>query len=62
MSFPDIPFLAGLDAPAAAAIRQRMVPVAVPGGRPLFEEGEEGDALYTLVTGCIGISTRDLVV
>lgn len=59
MSLPDVPFLAGLDPAAAAAIRQRMVPVAVPGGRALFEEGEEGDALYTLVTGCVGISTRD---
>lgn len=59
MSLPDIPFLAGLDPAAAFAIRQRMVPVAVPGGRVLFEEGEEGDALYTLVTGCVGISTRD---
>jgi NTE family protein len=59
MRLPDIPFLAGLDQAAAAAIRQRMVPVGVPGGRPLFEEGEAGDALYTLVTGCVGISTRD---
>ncbi|ACL58122.1 patatin-like phospholipase family protein [Methylobacterium nodulans] len=59
MSVPDIPFLVGVDAKAAAAIRERMIPVALPGGRTLFEEGELGDALYTLVTGSIGISTRD---
>lgn len=55
----DIPFLAGLDAAAAEAIAARMVSLAVPGGRPLFEQDEEGDGLFTLVSGSVGISTRD---
>lgn len=59
MSAPGIPFLAGLDAPAVEAVRARMVPVAVPGGGTLFEQGATGDALYTLVSGAIGISARD---
>jgi NTE family protein len=59
MSQPHIPFLDGLDPSAAAAIRRRMVSLAVPGGRALFEQGEEGDALYTIVTGSVGISAID---
>ncbi|SFT27537.1 patatin-like phospholipase family protein [Methylobacterium sp. yr668] len=59
MSAPEIPFLQGLDANAAAAIRRRMVSLVVPGGRALFEQGEEGDALYTIVTGSVGISAAD---
>lgn len=55
----DVPFLAGLDAASADAIAAGMVSLAVPGGRRIFEQGEEGDALYTLVSGSVGISTRD---
>lgn len=58
MTGPEIPFLAGLDPEAAAAVRARMVPVAVAGGSALFGQGEAGDALYTLVSGAIGISTE----
>ncbi|MGU3403702.1 patatin-like phospholipase family protein [Methylobacterium brachiatum] len=59
MSQPEIPFLAGLDAAAVEAVRARMVALTVPGGRTLFEQGETGDALYTLVSGAVGVSTRD---
>ncbi len=59
MNEPRIPFLSGLDPAARAAVRDRMVGIAVAGGWPLFEEGEAGDALYTLVSGSVGISTRD---
>ncbi len=59
MNAPEIPFLAGLDAEAGAAVRARMVPVAVPAGRVLFEQGATGDALYTLVSGAVGVSARD---
>ena len=56
---PEIPFLASLNEDAADAIRARMTSVAVAGGRTLFEEGDEADALYTLVSGAVGLSTRD---
>lgn len=58
-TLPDVPFLAGLDPAAARAVRERMASVAVAGGHPLFEQGEEGDALYTIVSGAVGISTAD---
>lgn len=56
MTGPEIPFLGGLDVEAVAAVRARMVPVSVAGGSTLFAQGEAGDALYTLVSGAIGIS------
>lgn len=55
----DIPFLTGLDPISSRAIQERMASVAVAGGTTLFEEGEEGDSLYILVAGAIGISARD---
>ncbi|MGU3544483.1 patatin-like phospholipase family protein [Methylobacterium sp. A52T] len=55
----EIPFLADLGGEAADAVRARMTSVAVAGGRPLFEEGDEADALYTLVSGAVGLSTGD---
>ena len=57
MSAPEIPFLAGLDAAAVSAVRARMVSMAVPAGRTLFGQGDAGDALYTLVSGAVGVST-----
>ena len=36
-----------------------MMPMAVPGGQTLFEQGASGDALYTLVSGAVGVSVRD---
>lgn len=58
MTAPEIPFLDGLDGAAAAAVRAHMVPVSVAGGSTLFAQGEAGDALYTLVSGAIGISVE----
>ena len=59
MNLPDIPFLAGLDPAGRESVRERFVSIAVAGGRPVFEQGEEGDALYTIVSGAVGISTRN---
>jgi len=59
MSPLDIPLLRGLDANAVTAIRQRMVSLTVRSGQRLFDQGEEGDALYTIVTGSVGISAVD---
>jgi NTE family protein len=56
---PEIPFLAGLDGEASDPIRGRMTSMAVVGGRTLFEEGDTPDALYTLVSGAVGLSARD---
>lgn len=59
MTVPDIPFLDGLGAEAAAAVRARMLPVSVAGGSTLFAQGEAGDALYTLLSGAVGISVPE---
>jgi len=59
MTGSEIPFLAGLDPEAAAAVRARMVSVAVAGGSTLFAQGDAGDALYTLISGAVGISAED---
>ena len=55
----EIPFLAGLDHAAAEAMRARMTSVVIAGGQTLFEEGDEGDALYMLVSGALGLSSRE---
>ncbi|MBE7196879.1 MAG: patatin-like phospholipase family protein [Parafilimonas terrae] len=54
-----IPFLDGLDAPIADAILSQMRSIAVAGGQVLFQQGDDADAIYTLVSGAIGFSTRD---
>ncbi|MFC6789634.1 patatin-like phospholipase family protein [Methylobacterium komagatae] len=59
MSLRDIPFLAGLDPAISEAVAANMVSLAIPGGATLFDEGDAGDGLYTLVSGCVGISMRD---
>ncbi|MCJ2062839.1 patatin-like phospholipase family protein [Methylobacterium sp. J-088] len=59
MSATEIPFLAGLDPAAVEAVLARMVPVTVPAGRILFEQGTPGDALFILVSGVVGVSARD---
>ncbi|ACL55207.1 patatin-like phospholipase family protein [Methylobacterium nodulans] len=56
---PEIPFLAPLDLATAAAVRERLEPIAVAGGQILFEQDAPADALYALVSGAIGISARD---
>ncbi|MFE1601085.1 patatin-like phospholipase family protein [Methylobacterium sp. ID0610] len=58
---PEIPFLAPLDATTAAALRARLEPIVVAGGRVLFEQDAPADALYALVSGAVGISARDPV-
>ncbi|WP_336488067.1 patatin-like phospholipase family protein [Methylobacterium nigriterrae] len=54
-----VPFLDGLDDATAEAIRLRLEPLAIPGGRILFKEGEEADSLYVLVSGAIGVASHD---
>ena len=54
-----VPFLDSLAPDMAAIVGQQLDSIAVAGGRVLFEQGEEADALYTLVSGAVGISVRD---
>lgn len=55
----SVPFLDGLDPEMAAVVAEELDSIAVAGGRVLFEQGEEADALYTLISGAVGLSVRD---
>ncbi|WP_430910731.1 patatin-like phospholipase family protein [Methylobacterium sp. sgz302541] len=54
-----VPFLDGLDDAAATALRGRMEPCAVPGGTVLFRQGDRADGLYVIVSGSVGVASRD---
>ena len=46
-----MPLFAGLDAGSLSDLADAMNWLALPGGAPLFEQGEESDALYVLLYG-----------
>jgi len=48
----------GLDAPTLAAIASEIEWFSVPGGVKLFDAGEEPDALYFVISGCLGAFAR----
>lgn len=56
----DVPFLANLPPEAAEGIRRKMSSVTIGGMQSVFRQGEEADALYTLVSGSVGISAQDM--
>lgn len=47
-------FFAGLDDPTIEAIAGRCEWLSLPGGATLFEAGEASDAMYILISGCLG--------
>lgn len=55
----DLPLWAGLPADARAELVSSLEPMALLGGGELFVQGEPADALYVLVAGSVGISSRD---
>ena len=62
MSWPNLAAWLGqsavfrhLDAPALAALERELVWFCLPGGRPLFKEGEPADALYLVRSGSLGL-------
>src|SRR5882724_1305964 len=44
----------GLDRETLAAIAGELEWLAVPGGATLFEAGEQPDAMYIVIAGCLG--------
>jgi NTE family protein len=48
----------GLDPATRRELLAELVEIHLPGGETLFEEGDSGDALYTVVSGALGISVR----
>ncbi len=48
------PIFRGLDRPTLAAIAAELESLSLPGGATLFEAGEQPDAMYLLIAGCLG--------
>jgi len=55
----SVPLLSALDAPSLAALDAELKRVNVPGGQTLFRENDIADALYVVMSGCLGVSVSD---
>src|ERR1700751_969598 len=55
----SVPLLSALDGPSLAALDAELKWVRVPGGQILFRENDVADALYVVMSGCLGVSVSD---
>src|ERR1700686_1493162 len=55
----SVPLLSALDEPSLAALDAELKWVRVPGGQILFRENDVADALYVVISGCLGVSVSD---
>jgi NTE family protein len=55
----SVPLLSTLDEPTLAALEAELKWVRVPGGQILFRENDVADALYVVMSGCLGVSVSD---
>jgi NTE family protein len=49
------PLFAELDHASLAAVERQLTLLALPGGAPLFRQGEAADAVYVVASGCLGV-------
>jgi NTE family protein len=49
------PLFADLDAHSMTAIERELSMLVLPGGAPLFRQGEAADAVYVVASGCLGV-------
>ncbi len=49
------PLFADLDARSMTAIEHELSMLVLPGGAPLFRQGEPADAVYVVTSGCLGV-------
>src|SRR5262245_2672704 len=49
------PLFADLEAHSMAAIERELSLLILPGGAPLFRQGEPADAVYVVASGCLGV-------
>jgi NTE family protein len=49
------PLFADLDTKSMAAIERELSLLLLPGGAPLFRQGEPADAVYVVASGCLGV-------
>jgi NTE family protein len=55
----SVALLSALDGPTLAALEAELKWVRVPGGQILFRENDVADALYVVMSGCLGVSVSD---
>jgi NTE family protein len=55
----SVPLLSALDEPTLAALDAELRWVRVQGGQTLFRENDVADALYVVMSGCLGVSVSD---
>jgi NTE family protein len=49
------PLFGDLDSHSMAAIERELTLLVLPGGAPLFRQGEPADAIYIVASGCLGV-------
>ncbi len=49
------PLFAELDTKSLMAVEHELALLALPGGTPLFRQGEAADAVYLVASGCLGV-------
>lgn len=53
------PLFADLDPAGVAAVEHELTLLILPGGAPLFRQGEAADAVYVVTSGCLGVFRHD---
>ncbi len=53
------PLFADLDDASMAVVERELTPLVLPGGAPLFRQGEGSDAVYVVASGCLGVFRHD---
>ncbi len=53
------PLFADLDTASMAAVEANLALMVLPGGAPLFRQGEAADAVYVVASGCLGVFRHD---
>src|SRR5258708_39628661 len=53
------PLFADLEAHSMVAVEQELSLLVLPGGAPLFRQGEPADAVYVVASGCLGVFRHD---
>ncbi len=53
------PLFSDLDSKSMAAVERELTPLVLPGGAPLFHQGEPADAVYVVASGCLGVFRHD---
>ena len=49
------PLFADLEPHSLSAIERELSLLVLPGGAPLFRQGEPADAVYVVASGCLGV-------